>query len=509
MYIGAKKAGREIEKFEAVLDGDTWPLQMQTTRVNILHTTQFDSEISLNDGNDSTMLPYLVESYKKCCPAIHSIKIAKWERSFAKDTESASPQSEANFPVPEEPTENDASHTVEFNSMETLPVGESTSKNREKLQEFGISIIPAPPEEYARDILAPDFSPNVDFVLTEISSTVSSEERNLVVKIWKRVLKPGSAVFAIVTWECFSEWYKELQGADFVLMPHPFVIVPRTSKLRKTRTFSTPQQAAFFAVVAFVAGRRADGFQVDLSTPYTRVTCTHKRKFALIDGVLPPTYPLTNKGSRSPLVKTERNVNLFCEIMTTFSPPNATVFDPFGGPLSTACASLLSERRCTVLQNSQEVLSVALGRLVALSEAGEYSRHSRRNDQKEQARVRAMFDMYNDVRNSEKTMIHGSDRELDVSDYEDRSTGTNEGDNFLSPITPAFKNSARSSTERLACNVMGCLQPNKSVTNAENGNYGHRCCSCDAPVHLLCVSRILGISVADSDTPLYCSGCFN
>ncbi len=344
MYIGAKKASREIAKFEAVLDGDPWPLQMQVTRANILHTTQFDSEISLNDGNDSTILPYLADSYKKCCPALCGMKIAKWERSFEKMPEPPTPASHLYSPSADDAAEQiplaaEESCDAEGNSAAL----DSIAKGRDRLCECGISILPISPEAYAKDIVTPDYSPNFDFILTEVPANVSAQERILVVKLLKRVLKAGSALFAIVSWKDFFIWHKELQDADFFMMPHPFVMVPRTSKLRKTRAYSTPQEAAFFAVVAFAPGRRVDGFEVDLSSPYTLISHSHKRKFAVIDDVVPPIFPLTKRGTRSPLVKTERNVNMLCEILATFSPPNSAVFDPFGGPLTTACASLLAK----------------------------------------------------------------------------------------------------------------------------------------------------------------------
>ncbi len=47
-YIGAKKAAKEITKFNDVLDNEEWPFAFQAMRENILHTSCFDEEISLN-----------------------------------------------------------------------------------------------------------------------------------------------------------------------------------------------------------------------------------------------------------------------------------------------------------------------------------------------------------------------------------------------------------------------------------------------------------------------------
>ncbi len=164
-----------------------------------------------------------------------------------------------------------------------------------------------------------------------------------------------------------------------------------------------------------------------------------------------------------------------------------------------------------MLQDAEEILSVALKRLVAIADVGELSRDLRQKEQKDRVRIRAMFDMYNDVNNSKKHLNGEAESDIDESGSEYIHDGTADAQQISSPITPAnktFVDISRSPVNGSGCNIVGCIQPNKSVTNAENGNYGHCCTTCGAAVHLLCCLRVLGIAVEDSETPLYCSKCF-
>ncbi len=292
--------------------------------------------------------------------------------------------------------------------------------------------------------------------------------------------------FAIIDWLDAPLWYKALRDYEFTVMSHPFIMCSKSAQLQRTRGATFPQQASSLAIVALAPGRRVDGFSADLSSLYSSIDCSHKRKFALVDGVEPPPQPLRKKGTKSPLVKDEKNVKLLCEILTTFVPLKGSVFDPFGHAMTTPCAALLSGRPCTALQNDTEVFEAGLWRLSSILDAGKVTKSFRSKTQADRVRTRNMFEMYEETR-TRSSRSSGSDEFACDDDFPE-----------ISPVTP------RTVSSSSKCHVDGCL-----VTGSNNENevpqqmYGHSCDLCGANVHIICCQRILKIEVTDSDTALF------
>lgn len=64
-----------------------------------------------------------------------------------------------------------------------------------------------------------------------------------------------------------------------------------------------------------------------------------------------------------PIFPGERSTDLFARIIKIFSPPNGSVIDPFGGPLTTALACLETSRKCTSMDAMSEAMRIARSRL--------------------------------------------------------------------------------------------------------------------------------------------------
>ncbi len=210
----------------------------------MLHTTIFDDEISLNAGNDATILPSLEAAYKKACPAIASMKLAKWARvsPVANNAETAV-QSSFQETVSEASMDN-TGYTLQ-GSRDSGDCIEDTLQNdiesifsdlaKSKIHVSQISV-----STYVREVLTPEDSHNHDMVLTEPPHNLSASDISEAVDACKRVLKPGSTFFAIIDWLELPIWHKALREADFSVMPYPFVMCYLSGRLQKTRSISMP-----------------------------------------------------------------------------------------------------------------------------------------------------------------------------------------------------------------------------------------------------------------------------
>ncbi len=314
-YVRARRAAGEIAKFNDFLENEPWPLALKTLHENILHTSMFDDEILLNEGNSTELLPSLLEAYKKAYPALVSRKIAKLSQSSSRQVtlcdlspchEKDNVSFESMVPVR---IEKEGSRTAD-ESPESTSIDEICSE----LAKSKISALQVSVSVYIKEVLSPTDVTSHDMVLTEPPLSISETAVVEVVGLCKRILKPGWAFFAIIDWLDIPVWYKVLDESDFTVMPYPFVLCYKSTRLQKNRSTSFPQQFSFLALVAFAPGRRVDGFSVDFSSGYSHIECSHKRKFAVVDGILPSPHPLRKEGSRIHLVKDEKNVKLLCEI---------------------------------------------------------------------------------------------------------------------------------------------------------------------------------------------------
>jgi len=64
----ATAALSEARKFN---ESSTWPPEMSTMRKNLLQTGKCDEEVSVNHGNEHTLLSSLLDMYRKFCQRLH------------------------------------------------------------------------------------------------------------------------------------------------------------------------------------------------------------------------------------------------------------------------------------------------------------------------------------------------------------------------------------------------------------------------------------------------------
>ena len=66
--VCARRATKEVSKFEQFLEPDLWPTGMLNQRRTLLQTTKCDDMVTSNQGNDFDVLPWLVKLYASCAP---------------------------------------------------------------------------------------------------------------------------------------------------------------------------------------------------------------------------------------------------------------------------------------------------------------------------------------------------------------------------------------------------------------------------------------------------------
>ena len=90
---------------------------------------------------------------------------------------------------------------------------------------------------------------------------------------------------------------------------------------------------------------------------------------------------------------------------------------------------------------------------------------------------------------SDETTANNCDDTEDESDSDSRSESEYVTD--LISLGPTY------------CHIDGCVQEDR------NSAAGHVCDLCKRSIHSICCVRVLNIVREDSDSPLYCSNCYN
>lgn len=70
---------REEKKFNNSLGGETWPIEIQTSRQNMLCITRLDEEITENLEKYQDILPSLLDRYKRLFPSSAVMKVSKYK----------------------------------------------------------------------------------------------------------------------------------------------------------------------------------------------------------------------------------------------------------------------------------------------------------------------------------------------------------------------------------------------------------------------------------------------
>lgn len=127
-YECACHALREARKFETLIEGEEWPVGMETVKNNLLRTTKFDAEVASNSGNDTEVLDTLLKQYRKVCPEVAPQKEKKFKET-QKDSDSAS--NAVNIPVALHPNVAETDAAEDMTTSENVPEKAGSSAQEE------------------------------------------------------------------------------------------------------------------------------------------------------------------------------------------------------------------------------------------------------------------------------------------------------------------------------------------------------------------------------------------
>ena len=423
----AREAMREAKKFEDFLETTKWPAEMEAVKGNLLRTTKFDNEVQENQGNDRDVLPMVLEKYRNTFPALFPQKQRKYIASFCEKAPEVpdSPQAQVEDPAKENPVvagtnvdgdsqavkvgsgENDGKEggytqpiaddvdectPVEIDgapvhdrdtsvqasaASEKLRIAGKHPHRQDVLRKLGIACEQMKWQVYYKTILT-DETPLFDLVLTDppygtaqsraragsaYDNFVSDDEIKEVAQFCRRVLRSGGWVFLFTSTKLFNSWHTAFRSCGFSAPEFPFVVVKDTSGIQQHRGEQFLQNACEFAYFGRAPGTRNDGFKPNLRSPYHLIPSREKRKFAAVSGVPVTPNKLLRRGSRSPVLVEEKNVELLAELMETFCPEGGSVLDMYAGTFTTALACLRTGRKCTVIEQNPDSYSLAHERL--------------------------------------------------------------------------------------------------------------------------------------------------
>lgn len=178
----------------------------------------------------------------------------------------------------------------------------------------------------------------------------------------KCLLKSGSYVVLVVTEEQFTMLRKGFQIEKFKVCDYSYKVLYDPKMIKRRRNLDFPQQHDDICLISKTQGSHPDGFVPEFATISPEATAIPSTNLWSVNNIRACTNKLKAPKLNSPLYPDERSVDLFTYLVRLFSPPNGSVLDPFGGPLSVPIACLETARRCVALEESEN-FKYSVGRL--------------------------------------------------------------------------------------------------------------------------------------------------
>lgn len=407
----ATAALEEARKFEIFLNDTNWPHELMTLRTNLLRGKTLDDEVTANKGNNSELLPTLLNEYRELFPHLTALKEAKFKSRFnlhpsAVDVPSAEEQNavaEYNVPPPEDdgsPPENEEGplrmNTVPEDTVKeregkednkgpgtelfagkgSAGTGQSKSKGdqdstaasarlardtatsiktiQDVLLSVGIKAFNVQWQRYIStvykacgdlfDMILTDppfgIKANASGASKNYEGNIPDEDFHAFAKFCRSSLKVGGYVFIFTSTNYMPFWKKALQEAGLEVWDSMYVMVKCMKGLQLKKVGLFPQSFTEFGIIARQPGSHEKGFRPDLDSLYHHLSCKLKRRLGVIDSIPVAESKLTFPTTKKIVRVEEKNVGLLMELLTTFCPEGGTIFDAYGGTLTTAIAAM-------------------------------------------------------------------------------------------------------------------------------------------------------------------------
>lgn len=357
---------QEEAKFLKYINEDEWPANMDTTKENILRTTVLDQELNSNNGNDTDILPSILRCFTRLYPAkAKAIELQKDSITSDIETQPSHPSTEKEKDQPSSQGVDESElMRVEEERKKKQEMEEARNKRRradEYLSESKIYSHCMNSQDYCTHVLSPS-TPKADLVITSLPNDISLQNLKSIPSFCKKVLKPGSYAFIIVTEDQYILLHQLFNQLHFKVIERSYKILYDTSSVQRKGSSDFPLRHGDIAIIAKTEGHHPDQFHpFGFSKSNTDIQAS-SAMFDSVVNVKTCTSKLKKPGHYGALRTSEKSVELFSFIIKMLTPPGGIVIDPHAGPMTASLACLQTGRSCVSIEDEHLCYKYALGR---------------------------------------------------------------------------------------------------------------------------------------------------
>ena len=379
----AVHARKEDRKFCSFIKQPDWPSAMKGVRDDLHRTVRYDSEIESNIGNDTEVLPSILQCYRQ----LFRKEFEEIQRQLHRSAGSERVDGDVDNPESPRGVESSCVNNIPNDSqsphrdlmdlcdsrMKSIDLCSKADKN---LSECGITLLNKTWREFLREDWN-EKSEKVDLVFTQVprplhgdhqrsitnSDDLSRGERDEFAQMLKQCVKEGSYIFIITSSDSFPTWKGTFQAAGFMVMSSPFVIVYDQDTISKRKVLDFPQKDTDLAILAKTPGVHPSGFRPDFNVGESATYFEGFSCYGSLRSVAKTHRRLMKMNGTTPLRSSEMEKRMVQHLIDMLAPPGGLVMDPFGGAFEVALAALEKKRRCISMEKDEDCFQHAVSRV--------------------------------------------------------------------------------------------------------------------------------------------------
>ncbi len=374
----ATMAQKEHDKFLKFIEDEKWPHEMRDMKDNLLRSTILDKDLEENSNNDTTILPKLLDCYRRHFPDTSARKEAKWNASIElpiDDVQNNEP------PSIESDDSNDSKKADEGDEKTNSTLNTSDDREIDEfaiLKEKGIHTFNMCWKQYQTEkrnsqsdrfdlmITRPPSPMSRCFIRSMRTNSTSEElektDMQEITKFMKRCMKSAGYIILIINFTMFREWYEVLDEDGFIVMPDLFIITFDIQTIKKRKLSNFGQSAHETALIAKLPGSHPSGFVPEFATHIDAVTGQSIR-YCLLSNVPATKCFLTKPNSKVPFDVQELHPIVYQNLVELFTPNGGSVIDPFARTMTSGIGCMQCSRSCHLIEKRAECHDAAVIRL--------------------------------------------------------------------------------------------------------------------------------------------------
>jgi len=135
-------------------------------------------------------------------------------------------------------------------------------------------------------------------------------------------------------WQDYNKQHRSAQDEPLDgILTHPPVVISKINTGTRPARF-IPRNHTEFMVICRNQGVHPDGFLPNFNAVYTRISPSSSRMYNTISNVPCTPNRLLKPNTKSPMRLNELHPLLLCDVIETYTPPNARIFGLYAGTLT-------------------------------------------------------------------------------------------------------------------------------------------------------------------------------